>query len=183
MSGSTGCASAAPPQVGPITFCAHRPAPSARLQSRSRPRGRPKPAAIPPAGETKRQVERLGARYIAACEPDLPEAAATTEDAPPVIVARRPETAADVLRAPTSAPISRRQGLQPTLPLSDPASEPELENARKMILEALSPVPVAVDELVRDCQVSLPVVLTILLELELAGRLERQAGQRVSLVP
>ena len=93
------------------------------------------------------------------------------------------ETADDVLRVLTAAPISRRQSPQPSLPLPEPAGEPELDDARKVILEALSPVPVAVDELVRDCQVSLPVVLTILLELELAGRLERQAGQRVSLVP
>ena len=93
------------------------------------------------------------------------------------------ESADDVLRVLTAAPISRRQNPQPPLPLPGPAGEPELDDARKVILEALSPVPVAVDELVRDCQVSLPVVLTILLELELAGRLERQAGQRVSLVP
>jgi DNA processing protein len=97
------------------------------------------------------------------------------------------ETADDVLRVLLSRPISRHQSPQEPLPLSEPltgpAGEPEIEEARKVILEALSPVPIAVDELVRDCQVSLPVVLTILLELELAGRLERQAGQRVSLVP
>lgn len=93
------------------------------------------------------------------------------------------ETADDVLRVLTSRPISRRRTAQEPLLLPEPAGEPEVEEARKVILEALSPVPVAVDELVRDCQVSLPVVLTILLELELAGRLERQAGQRVSLVP
>ncbi|HEX4505235.1 MAG TPA: DNA-processing protein DprA [Alphaproteobacteria bacterium] len=97
------------------------------------------------------------------------------------------ETADDVLRVLTSRPISRRQSPQePQLfepPPAEASGEPEVEEARKVILEALSTVPVAVDELVRDCQVSLPVVLTILLELELAGRLERQAGQRVSLVP
>lgn len=93
------------------------------------------------------------------------------------------ETADDVLRVLTSRSISRRQSPQEPLPLPEPASEPEIAEARKVILEALSPVPIAVDELVRDCQVSLPVVLTILLELELAGKLERQAGQRVSLVP
>jgi len=93
------------------------------------------------------------------------------------------ETADDVLRVLTSRPISRRHSPPEPLPLPERNGEPEIEDARKVILEALSPVPVAVDELVRDCQVSLPVVLTILLELELAGRLERQAGQRVSLVP
>jgi DNA processing protein len=92
------------------------------------------------------------------------------------------EGADEVLRVLTTAPISRRQAAQEPLPRSELAGEPEVEAARKVILEALSPVAVAVDELVRDCQVSLPVVLTTLLELELAGRLERQPGQRVSLV-
>jgi DNA processing protein len=95
------------------------------------------------------------------------------------------ETADDVLRVlsanQTFGLKSRDQAIG-ELPFAAPGDEPDVENARKLILEALSPVPVAVDELARDCQVSLPVVLTILLELELAGRLERQSGQRVSLV-
>jgi DNA processing protein len=348
-------------QIGPITFFAliarfgSAGAAIDALPKLAARAGRAKPAAIPPAGEIRRELEhaeRLGARYIAACEPDYPEALAAIEDAPPVIVAGRnlqlferptvaivgarnasmngrkiaaklaielgeagfvvvsglargidteahkaslahgtiavvaggidivyppenrdlharifdqhcivteaplgtepmarhfprrnriisgltpgvivveaakhsgslitarmaleqgrevfavpgspldpraqganglirdgatlTETADDVLRVLTGRPISRRQSPQEPLPLPEPTGEPEIEEARKVILEALSPVPVAVDELVRDCQVSLPVVLTILLELELAGRLERQAGQRVSLVP
>jgi DNA processing protein len=49
-----------------------------------------------------------------------------------------------------------------------------------MILEKLSPTPVAVDELVRQCQLSAAVVATLLLELELAGRIERHPGNLVS---
>ncbi|MBX6322913.1 MAG: hypothetical protein IRY94_13875, partial [Rhodospirillaceae bacterium] len=41
---------------------------------------------------------------------------------------------------------------------------------------------VAVDELVRQCQLSSAVVQTVLLELELAGRLERHPGNRISLI-
>ncbi len=67
-------------------------------------------------------------------------------------------------------------------PVTPATGVTETQEARRRVLEALSPMPVAVDELVRDCQVSLPVVLTILLELELAGRLERQSGQRFSLI-
>ena len=95
------------------------------------------------------------------------------------------ETADDVLRVLSASQTFGLKSLPPAmaeLPLSPPGDEPEINVARRVILEALSPVPVAVDELARDCQVSLPVVLTILLELELAGRLERQSGQRVSLV-
>lgn len=95
------------------------------------------------------------------------------------------ETADDVLRVLSAGQTFGLKSQVPAmaeLPLSRPGDESEIDDARRVILEALSPVPVAVDELARDCQVSLPVVLTILLELELAGRLERQSGQRVSLV-
>jgi DNA processing protein len=49
-----------------------------------------------------------------------------------------------------------------------------------LILERLGPTPVAVDELVRQCQMSAAVVATLLLELELAGRVERHPGNLVS---
>jgi len=48
--------------------------------------------------------------------------------------------------------------------------------------EFLGPTPVAVDELIRQCQMSPAAVTTILLELELAGRIERHPGNRVSLL-
>ena len=55
------------------------------------------------------------------------------------------------------------------------------EAAVEMILERLGPTPVAVDELVRQCQMSAAAVATLLLELELAGRVERHPGNLVSL--
>jgi len=61
-------------------------------------------------------------------------------------------------------------------------SEKELDQAARKVLEALGPSPVAVDELVRQCQLSAATVVTILLELELAGRLERHAGNQVTLI-
>ena len=60
--------------------------------------------------------------------------------------------------------------------------ESQLPTARAKLLECLSPSPVSVDDLVRQTGLSPSVVLTVLLELELAGRLERQAGQKVALV-
>ena len=60
--------------------------------------------------------------------------------------------------------------------------EGDLGEIREKILENLSPSPVLVDELVRQCQCSPSGILTILLELELAGRLERQAGNKVVLI-
>lgn len=59
----------------------------------------------------------------------------------------------------------------------------ETNAARARVLELLGPVGVTVDELLRECQLSAPVVATVLLELELAGRLERHPGNRVSLLP
>jgi DNA processing protein len=61
-------------------------------------------------------------------------------------------------------------------------SESELEKARAAVLECLSPTPAKVDELIRDCHFSPALVSTVLLELELAGRVERHPGNQVSLL-
>ena len=61
-------------------------------------------------------------------------------------------------------------------------TENQTDAARAKVLEGLGPSPVMVDELVRQCQLSPAIVATILLELELAGRLERQPGNRVTLI-
>jgi DNA processing protein len=50
-----------------------------------------------------------------------------------------------------------------------------------LLVERLGPTPVAVDELVRQCQLSAAAIATLLLELELAGRVERHPGNLVSL--
>ncbi|MFN3076526.1 MAG: DNA-processing protein DprA [Alphaproteobacteria bacterium] len=56
-----------------------------------------------------------------------------------------------------------------------------LEQARKILLEALGTTPVTVDEIIRECQLSPPVVSQVLLEMELAGRVDRHPGNQVSL--
>lgn len=58
--------------------------------------------------------------------------------------------------------------------------EATLVLARKIIGGLLSPTAVTVDEIIRQCQLSPAIVSMILLELELAGRLERHPGGRVS---
>jgi len=65
---------------------------------------------------------------------------------------------------------------------ADIPDEMEVSRAQTTILGLLGPVPVSVDELLRECQLSHAVMVTVLLELELAGRLERHPGNRVSLV-
>ena len=58
----------------------------------------------------------------------------------------------------------------------------EVDAARIWLLDKLGPVPFALDEALRQCHMSLPVVMTALLELELAGRAMRLAGGRVLLI-
>lgn len=60
--------------------------------------------------------------------------------------------------------------------------ENRLETLRPRVLEALSPTPAPVDELIRLCQTPAPLVLAVLLELELAGRIVRIPGNQVALI-
>ncbi len=56
-----------------------------------------------------------------------------------------------------------------------------LDRARYILNENLSIVPISVDELIRECQLSASDVWIVLLEMEIAGRLERLPGGKVSL--
>ena len=62
-----------------------------------------------------------------------------------------------------------------------PVSEPDAD-ARARIVALLGPAPVGIDDLVRLSNSAPGIVRTVLLELELAGRIERQAGGLVALV-
>jgi DNA processing protein len=53
---------------------------------------------------------------------------------------------------------------------------------RRRIVSLLGPTPVDIDDLIRLSGARTAVVRTVLLELEIAGKLERQAGGRVSLL-
>ncbi|MCB1839755.1 MAG: DNA-protecting protein DprA, partial [Alphaproteobacteria bacterium] len=56
------------------------------------------------------------------------------------------------------------------------------DSARETVLACLSFSPINIDELIRACHLTVSVVQTVLLELELAGRVRRLPGNRVSLV-
>jgi len=60
--------------------------------------------------------------------------------------------------------------------------ESELAAARPQVRELLGPSPVPIDELLRHSRLTPALLLTILLELELAGHLERHVGGQVSLI-
>ncbi|MER9253625.1 DNA-processing protein DprA [Mesorhizobium sp. M0184] len=73
-----------------------------------------------------------------------------------------------------------------TSPLEEPpdfsATPPPREDDRDRVVEALGPTPVAVDEIIRHTGLHPAQVFMVLLELDLAGRLERHAGGNVSLI-
>ena len=74
---------------------------------------------------------------------------------------------------PESAPPTLFEGL---------SESDGLDSARDAVAACLSPTPVTVDEIVRQCQVTAPVVQTVLLEMELAGLIERQPGNRIAAI-
>ena len=109
------------------------------------------------------------------CNELLRNGATLTETAEDVLLQLGPQLRdAEPFPPVRAAPIPYRPP-----PSAGEQAEEEAELA--LILERLGPTPVAVDELVRQCQMSAAVVATLLLELEIAGRVERHAGNLVSL--
>ena len=95
------------------------------------------------------------------------------------------ESAADVLDAlegVLGSPVEEPKFAAFLGPVPAAPDEREIAAARRMVEDLLGPTPVAVDEVIRECHVSPAIVHTALLELELAGRLERQSGNRVALI-
>jgi DNA processing protein len=66
-------------------------------------------------------------------------------------------------------------------PANSKAAEAEADKIRHQVLELLGPAPADVDEIIRQTKASASAVLIVLLELELAGRLTRHPGNKVSL--
>ncbi len=92
------------------------------------------------------------------------------------------ETASDILQGINhlrNAALGEMPKAQFELPqTTDDISE--LEQARRAIIEKLSLTPVCMDELAAQCNLPAQTVLTVLLELELAGHLRRSSGGKVT---
>jgi DNA processing protein len=90
---------------------------------------------------------------------------------------------ADIIEA--LAPLTGRP-VQPAVQLEEPpdfsATPPPGDDDRARVVEALGPTPTSIDELIRHTGLHPAQMFMILLELDLAGRLERHAGGTVSLV-
>lgn len=103
----------------------------------------------------------------------LRQGAVLTESAEDVLAALK-DGATGRLREPAASPYAAE-----TNALA--AVEPD-DTVRHSVAAALGPTPVTVDELIRECQISAPEISAVLLELELAGRLDRLPGGRIALI-
>lgn len=90
-------------------------------------------------------------------------------------LAATPDTPSPPRRAPVAAAKVRPQPV-------DKKQEGPHNPWRDQVIACLGPAPTPVDEVVRRCHVSPADVAGLLLELELAGRLERHRGNSVSLI-
>lgn len=95
-------------------------------------------------------------------------------------------------------PMTGQGGTKTSLPLAEPTlsvslgrTEPDgqdekpampAQGERERFVELLGPSPAAVDDLIRHADIATSAAHLILLELDLAGRLERHAGGKVSLL-
>ncbi len=78
----------------------------------------------------------------------------------------------------TEYTISQKSFSEPNLLVDEPVEASPTD--RKEVLSLLSPTPVDVDDIIRESRLSAAVVLGILLEFELAGKVTRSAQQKVS---
>jgi DNA processing protein len=99
----------------------------------------------------------------------IKQGATVVTEAADVMATLRP-----ILGEPAACPLAEPAAAPPT---AEPASD---ERAR--ITTLLGPTPVPLDDLIRLSGSAPAVVRLVLLELELAGRLERHGGSLVSLV-
>lgn len=91
--------------------------------------------------------------------------------------------AADILAAlPPGAPRPAPEPVAPALPEASSEGLHRTDDARDRLLAALGSAPAAVDELLRRCHLSAPSAQLAMLELELAGRIQRHPGNQVSLI-
>jgi DNA processing protein len=96
------------------------------------------------------------------------EGATLTESAEDILSVLSPMLGGGFREPETSAPSPASAAL-----------EAEADRIRAAVEEALGPAPVEIDELIRQIGAPAGAVLTVILELELAGRCARQPGNRV----
>jgi DNA processing protein len=100
------------------------------------------------------------------------------------------ETAADVLDA-LRLGLGQAALFAPDMRLAEPvrgfesgpiANDPPAAHIRETVVGLLGPAPTQVDDLIRRCQFSAAAVMSALLEMEIAGRVEALPGNRFALL-
>jgi DNA processing protein len=104
----------------------------------------------------------------------LKQGATLVTEAADVIAAVEPMLSSPV--KPLRRPAFRERDVRSPADIAAP------ESARARVLEALGPSPMEIDEIIRFTGLKPAEIQLILIELDLAGRLERHPGQRVSLI-
>ncbi len=118
-----------------------------------------------------------GARCVTSADDVLEAIAAMTEPAVFREEADPPRHDTGTIADPPPRPTFRAgTDSAPGLALDPP------RDAREIIVEALGPAPVEIDDLIRQTGIPSRQVAVVLLELDLAGRLHRHPGNRVSVL-
>ncbi|HVZ13707.1 MAG TPA: DNA-processing protein DprA [Bauldia sp.] len=93
------------------------------------------------------------------------------------IVTSVEEIVADLMPMLGREPPPQDQAREPGAPIATDATDDE----RSRVIEALGPTPVEIDEIIRFTSARAAAVRLVLIELDLAGRIEHHPGGRVSL--
>ncbi len=94
------------------------------------------------------------------------------------------ERASDILSnlSPLGAlPLAEQQSMNFNEKTPEMPDEQTLDRARELVLESLSASPTLLDDVLAATHLTPHILMAVLLELELAGRLERHAGSKVAL--
>jgi DNA processing protein len=110
------------------------------------------------------------------------DGALLVEDAAQILESIQLDAGMRLVSRPVNDSVRSRTTVDGDAQAFEKATESDEEQVRRAVLSQLGPSPVGVDELQRQCQCSGPALGLVLLELDLAGRLERHPGNRVSLI-
>ncbi len=132
---------------------------------------------LDPRHQGTNRLLREGAHLIETAADVLEVLGVTARPAVAAVPAEQP------IRGVPTAVAARRPVPKPAgerVPPRPPPAEEESSATARLVLEGLGVEPVAIDDLARQCQIRPAVIQDALLELELAGRVERHPGNRVA---